>query len=118
MEQPLVSTIIPCFNRAEVVGDAIESALTQDWQNHEIIVVDDGSTDETADICQRFGTSIVFVKQENRGVSGARNRGLYLAKGEFVAFLDSDDMWLPGKLSAQMECLLSDSAIAVSATAG
>jgi glycosyltransferase involved in cell wall biosynthesis len=113
---PLVSTIIPCFNREAFVGEAIESALAQDWPRKEVIVVDDGSTDGSAEVCRKFGASIVFVQQENRGVSAARNLGLELAQGEMIAFLDSDDLWLPGKISAQMEQLLSSEAIAVSVT--
>jgi glycosyltransferase involved in cell wall biosynthesis len=114
--EPLVSTIIPCFNREAFVGEAIESALAQDWPHKEVIVVDDGSTDGSAGVCRKFGSLIVFVQQENRGVSAARNLGLQLAQGDMFAFLDSDDLWLPGKISAQMEQMLRDEAIAVSAT--
>lgn len=116
MFSPLVSTIIPTYNRSHIVVYAIESALTQDWPNHEVIVVDDGSTDDTESVCRKFGTSIVYVKQRNQGVSSARNKGIQLAKGEFIAFLDSDDIWLPRKLSSQMYQMLSDDKIAVSAT--
>jgi len=116
MNHPFVSTIIPTFNRSNIIGQAIESALAQDWPNHEVIVVDDGSTDDTECVCKKFGSLIVYVKQTNGGVSSARNRGIQLAQGEFIAFLDSDDLWMPRKLSLQMEQMLANSEIAVCST--
>lgn len=102
---PLVSTIIPTFNRAETIMRAVESVLIQDYQPHELIVVDDGSEDETESLLKPLADkgALLLIKQDNRGVSAARNRGLEAARGELIAFLDSDDQWLPGKIRAQVE---------------
>ncbi len=96
----MVSVVIPTFNRAWCLAEAVESVLAQDFPDFELIVVDDGSTDETPEILARYPTAQV-IRQENRGVSAARNRGAAAARGKWLAFLDSDDLWLPGKLSAQ-----------------
>jgi len=99
-DTPLVSVIIPTFNRGWVIREAIDSVLQQDYPAFELIVVDDGSTDDTQTIlveCDR----VTVLQQSNRGVSAARNRGVDHARGRFVAFLDSDDLWLPEKLSVQ-----------------
>lgn len=101
MTDPLISVIIPTYNRGWILRDAIESVLNQDYKHFELIVVDDGSTDNTSAILSEYGNSILRIHQENRGVSAARNAGIYLAKGELIAFLDSDDIWLPKKLSVQ-----------------
>src|SRR5215831_13870333 len=93
---PFFSVIIPTYNRATCVGRAIESVLRQTFQDYELIVVDDGSTDKTAEVVRQYGERIVFVSQPNRGVSAARNAGVSRAAGDWVAFLDSDDEWLPG----------------------
>jgi glycosyltransferase involved in cell wall biosynthesis len=98
---PLISVIIPTYNRRDYLTDAIDSVLSQQTGNIEIIVVDDGSTDGTADALRPYSGSIKYVYQENRGGSSARNRGVNVASGELLAFLDSDDLWLPGKLKAQ-----------------
>lgn len=100
---PLVSVIIPTFNRGWVVREAIDSVLIQDYLNFELIVVDDGSTDDTDAILVTYGNRLEVIKQPNRGVSAARNRGIAAARGELIAFLDSDDYWLPQKLSIQVE---------------
>lgn len=100
-ESPLVSVVIPTFNRGAVVGEAIASVRAQDYRPFELIVVDDGSTDETPELLGAF-SEIRVLRQANRGVSAARNAGVAAARGEWVAFLDSDDLWLPGKLSAQV----------------
>jgi glycosyltransferase involved in cell wall biosynthesis len=102
---PAISVIIPTYNRARIIGRAIESALAQTCQNFEVIVVDDGSTDDTAAILQGFQGRVRCLRQENRGVSAARNAGIAAAAGKWVAFLDSDDEWFPGKLAKQLECL-------------
>lgn len=103
---PRVSVVIPTYNRAGLVQEAIDSVLAQLFQDVELIVVDDGSEDDTASILQeRYGSAIRLVVQENQGESGARNRGIRESTGEYVAFLDSDDMWLPGKLSRQIDVL-------------
>lgn len=97
-----VSVIIPTFNRGWAIREAIESVLLQDYPHIEIIVVDDGSTDDTPDILHAYGDRIQTLRQPNRGVSAARNSGIRHASGAFIAFLDSDDTWLKQKLSAQV----------------
>jgi len=97
-----VSVIIPTHNRAGLLQEAIESVLAQDFTDYELIVVDDGSSDNTHQVIGPYAASLCYVYQENRGVSAARNRGISLAKGEFIAFLDSDDLWLKKKLSRQL----------------
>jgi glycosyltransferase involved in cell wall biosynthesis len=105
MRTPSVSVVIPTFNRADCVGKAIESVLAQTFQDFEVIVVDDGSKDDTARVLAGFGDSIRSISQKNRGVSAARNAGIRLARGKWVAFLDSDDEWHPTKLQRQVDCL-------------
>lgn len=100
---PLVSVIIPTHNRGWIVKEAIDSVLAQDFTDFELIVVDDGSTDDTPDILNLYKEKIISVRQENKGVSGARNKGIALATGRWIAFLDSDDLWMPKKLSAQID---------------
>ncbi len=104
-DQPLVSVVIPTFNRADYVAPAIESALAQTWPQKEVIVVDDGSTDDTKKCLEQFGGAIRYFHQENRGVQAARNRGVAMAAGSYVALLDSDDLWLSGKLARDLEFL-------------
>lgn len=99
---PRVSVVIPTFNRGALVVNAVRSALSQDYEALEVIVVDDGSTDDTASRIQPFDARVRYVRQENRGVSAARNRGFREARGELIAFLDSDDEMLPGRLSRQV----------------
>lgn len=107
MEEPLVSVVIPVFNRAHTLRRAIESVLTQDVASWELIVVDDGSTDGSPDIPDSFGDArIRSIRHEiNRGAAAARNTGVEAARGRYIAFLDSDDEWLPGKLRAQIGVL-------------
>lgn len=100
-----VSVVIPTYNRANCIGDAIESALKQAYLNKEIIVVDDGSTDNTFEVLNRYGEQIRVIRQENAGVSAARNAGVKAASGDWIAFLDSDDLWMPDKLQRQVEDL-------------
>ena len=100
-----VSVIIPTFNRARMIGGAIESVLTQTQPGVEVIVVDDGSTDATAEELKRFGDRIAVIRQDNTGVSSARNAGIRAARAQWVAFLDSDDHWQPRKLQRQLECV-------------
>lgn len=97
-----VSVIIPTFNRAWVIREAIDSVFSQEDDNFELIIVDDGSTDDTGRILSEYSGRIVQIRQPNRGVSAARNRGIQEASGPLIAFLDSDDRWLPGKLSHQV----------------
>lgn len=101
----LVSVIIPTYNRAELVCRAIDSALGQTYENKELIVVDDGSTDDTRSRLGAYHNSIRVLTQDNSGPSVARNRGIEAARGEIVAFLDSDDYWLPTKLQRQVDLL-------------
>ena len=98
---PTVSVVIPTHNRAGFLREAIDSVLAQQFRDFELIVVDDGSTDETPQLLESY-PNINVVRQDRRGVSAARNSGIGAASGPFVAFLDSDDLWLPQKLSAQM----------------
>lgn len=102
-QKPLVSVIIPTYNRGWTLTEAIDSVLGQDFQNYELIVVDDGSTDDTREILDTYGGNIIVLRQTNKGVSAARNRGIAQAGGQLLAFLDSDDIWLPGKLSHQVD---------------
>ncbi len=99
---PLVSVIIPTYNRDWIVAEAIDSVLAQDFSDYELIVVDDGSNDGTPKILAAYGDRITVLRQPNRGVSAARNRGIAAAAGHLMAFLDSDDLWLPQKLSTQV----------------
>lgn len=101
----LVSVIIPTYNRAHTICRAIDSVIRQTHSFTEVIVVDDGSTDETPAVLRRYGDRIRVVVQQNCGPSIARNRGIALATGHVVAFLDSDDYWLPTKLERQLELM-------------
>jgi glycosyltransferase involved in cell wall biosynthesis len=101
--KPQVSIIIPTYNRAWIIEEAIDSVLAQDYTEFELIVVDDGSTDQTSDVLNAYGNDIKVLCQKNKGVSAARNRGIAEASGKFIAFLDSDDLWHPQKLSAQID---------------
>jgi len=103
--KPLISVIIPTFNSASFVADAVASALEQTYPPLEVIVIDDGSTDNTQEILAPHWNVIRYVKQPNAGAAAARNRGLDIAKGDWVAFLDSDDVWLPEKLEKQAACI-------------
>ncbi len=100
--KPLVSVIIPTFNRAWAIGRAVDSVLAQDYRPLELIVVDDGSTDQTSDILAFYGNRLIVIRQKNSGVSAARNAGIALAGGDLIALLDSDDYWKPQKLSVQV----------------
>lgn len=95
---PRASVVVPVFNQARFLPAALDSALAQTYRDREIIVVDDGSTDDTPGVAQRYGDAVRYVRQANRGLAGARNAGIGLARGEVVALLDSDDVWLPGFL--------------------
>lgn len=102
--RPLVSVITPTFNRSSYLLFAVDSVLKQTYENWELIIVDDGSTDNTRDLLDSYlvDPRIQYCFQTNRGQSVARNRGLSLAKGAFIGFLDSDDIWLPDKLEKQL----------------
>ncbi|MGD9383394.1 MAG: glycosyltransferase [Desulfobacterales bacterium] len=102
-KKPLISVIIPTYNRGWIIKEAIDSVMAQNYRDFELIIVDDGSTDNTSDILNSYHGDILVFRQENRGVSAARNRGIVEASGRFIAFLDSDDLWLPQKLFRQVE---------------
>lgn len=102
-DAPLVSVIIPAYNAETTIGAAITGALTQTHPNVEVVVVDDGSTDRTRQICESFGDLITFRSIENRGTAGARNEALSLAQGAFVALADADDMLLPPHVAAALQ---------------
>lgn len=106
MNTPSISAIIPCYNNGAYIGQAIESVLTQGDYPIEVIVVDDGSTDDSAEVAARF-EGVTVLRQPNRGASSARNRGIAAATGDVVAFLDADDYWAPGKLTCQLEVMSS-----------
>lgn len=102
MTCPTISVIIPVHNRAQYVAEAIRSVLVQTHPATEIWAIDDGSTDNSAGVIQAFGDAVQYYRQPNRGAAAARNRGVELATGDFLAFLDSDDRWLPHKLALQL----------------
>lgn len=105
---PLVSAIIPTFNRAAYVALAIDSALAQTWPNVEVVVCDDGSTDNTTEVLAQYGNRIRVVSQTNQGLSAARNTAIKASSGEFLALLDDDDEWLPERLAIQMPLMLDN----------
>jgi len=105
-ESPRVSIIIPTYNNCSIVGQAIDCALNQTYKNCEIIVVDDGSTDDTEKILKEtYGEKIIYVRQKNKGTGGARNTGIRHASGKYLQFLDADDLLDPDKISIQIKSL-------------
>lgn len=102
---PRVSVIIPTYNRQTYVSRAIDSVLSQTYRDFEVIVVDDGSVDNTKEVATAYGDAIRYVYQPNQGPGAARNLGIRSATGAYLAFLDSDDVWLPSKLAVQVELL-------------
>lgn len=109
-----VSVIIPTYNRADLLGQAIDSVLAQTYAASEIIVADDGSSDNTSQVVEKFGAQVRYVALPHRGQIGAtRNGGLHVATGEFIAFLDSDDLFLPNKLSLQVPALAENPDVAL-----
>jgi glycosyltransferase involved in cell wall biosynthesis len=103
-----ISTIIPVFNGEKHLADAIRSALSQSHPPFEVIVVDDGSSDSSAEVAKGFGSMIRYDAQAHRGAGASRNRGVELAHGNFLAFLDADDLWLEDKLSRQLQIFKAD----------
>lgn len=97
-----VSVIIPTYNRADTILRAVDSVLRQTHSNLEIIIIDDGSTDQTQQVLQPYAQQVTIIRQANQGPSAARNRGIEVSRGEIIAFLDSDDVWLPEKLEQQV----------------
>src|SRR5687768_166188 len=106
-QHPLVSVIIPVYNGARFLRAAIESVFAQTYRPIEVIVVDDGSVDDSGVIAQSF-PDVRYIHQENQGVAAARNNGIEVARGEFLAFLDQDDLWTPEKLKLQIGHLQND----------
>jgi len=102
MKNPLVSVIIPTYNSAKYIEEALESVFKQTLQDFEIIVVDDGSTDGTGEILKDYSDRIKYIFQKNSGPASARNKGIKIARGEYIAFLDADDLWMPTKLEKQV----------------
>jgi len=107
----LISVIIPTYNRAHLIKRSVESVLNQTYKNIELIIVDDGSTDNTKEVIDSINDKrIVYVKQENQGASAARNKGIDLANGKYIAFQDSDDVWHLDKLEKQVHILKQNNA--------
>ena len=107
-----ISVVIPTYNRAHCIMRAVESVLKQTVPPFEILVVDDGSTDSSEKLFENAGTNVRFIKKPNGGVSSARNLGITLARGSWIAFLDSDDCWKPSKLETQIDCIRKTNAVA------
>jgi len=106
---PSVSVIIPLYNSEKFIGDTLDSVLSQTYQDFEIIAVDDGSIDNTSSAVRiKNDSRIRYIRQENAGISAARNRGIAEAKGDYIAFIDHDDKWLPDKLETQFSVLKND----------
>lgn len=105
LEATRVSVVIPSYNHERFLGQAIDSVLAQTFPAHEIIVVDDGSQDQTTEVLRNYATRVHAIRQVNSGVSRARNAGIALASGDLITFLDADDVWLPRKLERQVACL-------------
>ncbi|MEA5466982.1 glycosyltransferase family 2 protein [Leptothoe sp. PORK10 BA2] len=113
----LVSIVIPAYNAAKFLSEVIQSVLNQSYQNWELLVIDDGSTDNTAELVSKYSkkdSRVRLISKENGGVSVARNLGAQLAEGELIAFLDSDDLWLPDKISAHVNYMSSHPQVGVS----
>jgi glycosyltransferase involved in cell wall biosynthesis len=109
MNDPFIRVVIPVYNGSANLAEAVQSVLTQTLPPAEIIVVDDGSTDHSAEVARRFGGQVVCLRIDHMGASAARNRGVEYAgcaQGEFLAFLDADDLWIASKLQKQVEILL------------
>ncbi len=102
---PTISVIVPAYNCGRYLGEALDSVLAQTLPPHQVIVVDDGSTDDTPARCAAYGDRITYVRQENKGVAAARNTALELARGEYVALLDADDVCTPDRLAKQAAAL-------------
>jgi glycosyltransferase involved in cell wall biosynthesis len=102
MNQPLISCIVPVFNGERYLAEALNSIMAQTYKPLEVIVADDGSSDDTAGVAGRYERRVCYLWQANQGPAAARNLGLSAAKGEFIAFLDADDLWHPEKLARQV----------------
>jgi glycosyltransferase involved in cell wall biosynthesis len=107
-EQPLVSVLIPAYNAGPYLGEALDSVLAQTYRPLEVIVADDGSEDDTVEVARSYGDPVRLVQQERGGNGAARNAAVAVAGGQYYAFLDADDRFMPGKLQAQMDALDGD----------
>ena len=116
MAKALISVIIPTFNRWPMIGDAVESVLEQSQKIFELIVVDDGSDDRSLDELKRYGSLVTVFSQPRRGVAAARNLGVSLSSGKYLAFLDSDDLWFPKKLETQIAFMERNSEVQICQT--
>ncbi|MCI0493416.1 glycosyltransferase, partial [candidate division KSB1 bacterium] len=103
-----ISVIIPTYNRATVLEHAIESVLRQTYQNIELLIVDDGSTDHTRQVVEKYQSHVTYLSQLNKGPAAARNFGIQNSQGDLICFLDSDDRWVENKLKVQVDLILSD----------
>lgn len=111
IDQPTVACIVPLYNGRAFILDALASIAAQTWPAREVIVVDDGSSDDGAALVARHRPEVRLIRQANAGEAAARNRGVREARADYLAFLDQDDSWTPGKLAAQMALLLADPAL-------
>lgn len=100
---PLISVVVTTYNQAAYIEETLKSVLAQTYKPFEVIVVDDGSTDDTEARIASFGEQVIYIRQKNQGVAGSRNTGISNARGEYLAFLDGDDLWEPDKLSVQVD---------------
>ena len=110
INQPLVSVVIPFYSGIEWLFEAIESVLAQTYENIEIIIINDGSPEDLSEFVKEYNDKIRYVHQENRGAAAARNVGINLSKGEYIAFLDADDIWMPNKLKEQIYLMIKNKA--------
>lgn len=106
--EPLVSVVIPTFNGVKYIRETLDSVLSQSYRRLEIIVVDDGSTDGTGTTVNEYAPDVTLVSQARQGHPAARNRGIGIASGDFLSFLDHDDLWTPSKIEAQITCFLNE----------
>ena len=111
-----ISCVVPVYNGARFIGEALDSILAQTLRPAEIVVVDDGSTDATAEAVAAFGRDVTYLRQANAGPAAARNRGIDAVQGDFISFLDADDLWHPSKLERQMTALVNNPAAAMCIT--
>jgi glycosyltransferase involved in cell wall biosynthesis len=117
MDRPLVSAVIPAHNAERWISVSVNSVLEQSWPRMECIVVDDGSRDATASVVRRFGNRVRLISTSNNGVARARNCGIGQARGDYIAFLDADDVWKPSKIERQMELFRQDPGLGLVYTA-
>jgi glycosyltransferase involved in cell wall biosynthesis len=109
--RPLISIIIPVFNGERYLSETIDSVLNQSYRPIDVVILDDGSTDNSADIAKRYLPSIKYYYQPNGGIASALNQGISRSEGEYLSFLDADDLWLPDKLALQIKALETDPTI-------